>query len=77
MMLEKHDVLKAAMALSPGARAEVAGELFDSLVPIDPDIEKAWAAEAVSRFEAFERGEMAAIDGDVVFDGMDFGGRPL
>ncbi|MDJ0838518.1 MAG: addiction module protein [Acidobacteriota bacterium] len=66
--MAKNEVLNAALALPPDVRVEVAEKLLDSLGPLDPEIEAAWAAEARDRFEAYERGEIKAVPGQQVFE---------
>ena len=60
-------ILEAALELSDDERLRVGEVLIDS-VPgeIAAEIERAWAAEAVRRAGAFERGETEALDGEQV-----------
>jgi hypothetical protein len=52
-------VLREALALSPRARADIAGTLLRSLdVEDDPDIEKAWAREVERRLKEIESGKV-------------------
>lgn len=53
----------AAMQLAPAERAHLAERLLVSLDE-DDEILAAWVAEAERRGDAFERGEMGAIDFD-------------
>lgn len=57
------DIEAAALQLAPGERAKLAERLLLSLEE-DDEILAAWVEEAERRGEAFERGEMAAIDFD-------------
>ena len=57
------DVEAAAMQLAPSERARLAERLLVSLDE-DDEILAAWVAEAERRGDAFDRGEMGAIDFD-------------
>jgi putative addiction module component (TIGR02574 family) len=62
--MSKDEIFRAALALSEDARAELAGQLLDSLDESDEDeeeIERLWALEAEDRIAAYERGEIEAI----------------
>lgn len=57
------DIEAAALQLASGDRAKLAERLLISLEE-DDEILAAWVEEAERRGEAYERGEMAAIDFD-------------
>jgi len=57
------DIEAAALQLTASERAHLAERLLVSLDE-DDEIMAAWVAEAERRGEAFERGEMEAIDFD-------------
>ena len=57
------DIEAAAMQLAPSERARLAERLLVSLDE-DDEILAAWVAEAERRGDAFDRGEMGAIDFD-------------
>lgn len=57
------DIEAAALQLASGDRAKLAERLLISLEE-DNEILAAWVEEAERRGEAYERGEMAAIDFD-------------
>jgi putative addiction module component (TIGR02574 family) len=62
--MSKDEIFRAALALSEDARAELAGQLLESLDDSDQDqeeIERLWALEAEDRIAAYERGEIEAI----------------
>lgn len=59
------DIEAAALQLAPGDRAHLAERLLASLDE-DDEILAAWVAEAERRGDAFDRGEMEAIDVDEV-----------
>jgi putative addiction module component (TIGR02574 family) len=53
-----------AAKLTPLERAELVEGILASLVTPDPQIDRAWAAEAEDRLKAYERGEIEAVDFD-------------
>ena len=56
-------VFEAAMALSDDERAELADRLFFSISPQrQEEIERAWAAEAERRYQAYKDGKVATVD---------------
>lgn len=57
------DIEAAALQLAPSDRARLAERLLVSLDE-DDEILATWVAEAERRGEAFDRGEMEAIDFD-------------
>jgi putative addiction module component (TIGR02574 family) len=57
------DIEAAALQLAPGERAKLAERLLISLEE-DDEILTAWVEEAERRGDAYERGEMDAIDFD-------------
>jgi hypothetical protein len=57
------DIEAAALQLAPAERAHLAERLLVSLDE-DDEILAAWVAEAERRGEAFDRGEMGAVDFD-------------
>lgn len=62
--MSKDEIFRAALTLSEDARAELAGQLLESLDDADEDeeeIERLWVLEAEDRIAAYERGEMEAI----------------
>jgi putative addiction module component (TIGR02574 family) len=64
--MSKDEIFRAALALSEDARAELAGQLLESLDEGDEDldqeeIERLWALEAEDRIAAYDRGEIEAI----------------
>jgi putative addiction module component (TIGR02574 family) len=50
-----------ARKLSPDERIALIEDLQRSLVPADPEIDRAWAEEARDRLNAYRRGEIEAI----------------
>ena len=45
-------------------RIEIAAHVLETLNPIDPEIEEAWAEEAQRRLNEFKAGRMEAIPGE-------------
>ena len=50
-----------ARKLRPEERIALIEDLQRSLDPIDPEIDRAWAEEALDRLAAYRRGEIEAI----------------
>ena len=68
MLHDFDQILKAALALPPGARAMLADHLLASLDgPTQKEIDAAWAEEIERRVAAFDRGEMPAYPAEDVF----------
>jgi putative addiction module component (TIGR02574 family) len=68
MMSKSDEILRAALSLSGGERAELADRLLESLDEEDqPEIDRLWIQEAEDRIAAYERGETEAISTDEVF----------
>lgn len=57
---------KKAMELKPVERIRLVEAILYSLDKPDPDIEQSWIVEAEDRYEAYKRGELAAIDWDEI-----------
>jgi len=55
-----------AVELQPAERLRLVEAILFSLDKIDPDIEQSWVAEAEARYEAYRRGELEAVDWDVI-----------
>ena len=60
------DIIQEAMSLPPGARFEIAEHLMLSLTQPNPDIDRAWAEEALSRLDAYKRGLTQGIPAEDV-----------
>jgi len=54
-------LLDEALHLSPAEREALAGQLFDSLEPDDPDAEAAWQAEIAQRITEMDQGKVKPI----------------
>ena len=57
---------KKALELKPVERIRLVEAILYSLDKSDPDVEQSWIVEAEARYEAFKRGELAAIDWDEI-----------
>ena len=65
MTAQAQSILEQALSLSDDDRQRLAEALLDSIpADISEELERTWNAEALRRAEAFERGEVQAIDGD-------------
>ncbi|MBA2702527.1 MAG: addiction module protein [Blastocatellia bacterium] len=71
MSVRTSEILEQILALPASDRAELADSILASLEPSDPTLMKLWAAEAEDRVAAFKRGELEAIDAEIVFDEID------
>jgi putative addiction module component (TIGR02574 family) len=61
------DVAKQARALTSQERARLARILIEELDPaVDAGVEQVWIEEAQRRYDAFLKGELEALPGDVV-----------
>jgi putative addiction module component (TIGR02574 family) len=61
-------VTRQAQALSPLDRLRLVEAVLQDLEPVDPEVEKKWAAEGDARYEAFKRGELEAKDWNAARD---------
>jgi putative addiction module component (TIGR02574 family) len=61
------EILKEALALPPGERAEIAERLLSSLDSERQRLDELWAIEVEDRLEAYDRGEIKAIPAEDVF----------
>lgn len=55
------NLLKHALSLEVIKRPELVGELLDSLDQPDKAIDALWAAEAESRIDAYDRGDIKSL----------------
>jgi putative addiction module component (TIGR02574 family) len=72
------NVFHAALSLPEKDRAELAGQLLDSLdEAVDRDeIDKAWAEEAMARLKAYDEGRMKGIPLEDVLRKLKQGSAP-
>ena len=65
-------ILQQALALPPEERAELLEQLLAAFQgPTDPALDELWAAEAHDRLDAYDRGELEAIDVEEVLEEID------
>jgi len=71
MSTNRAQLLQDALALPPQERAQLVDEILASFVaqPDQTTLEK-WGEEAESRLDAIERGELATIPADEVFENL-------
>lgn len=53
---------KKAIGLNPVDRILLVEAIMSSLDKPDPDIEKRWADESEARYDAYQRGELEAVE---------------
>jgi putative addiction module component (TIGR02574 family) len=68
MATTSEDILRQLLSLPVETRAKLAEQLLESLEPPDERNRRLWAEEAERRIEAYDRGEIEAVDGEVVFE---------
>jgi len=60
--MQAHDLLKKALALPEQERAELAGNLLDSLdTNVDEDADVAWQKEIARRLEEVQSGKVKTV----------------
>ena len=57
---------KKAFGLQPTERIRLVEAILFSLDKPDADIEQSWIAESESRYEAYKRGKIEAVDWDEI-----------
>ena len=68
MSRDVKDIAAEALQLPPGARAELASQLLDSLDDLsEKEIEQLWAAEAERRYADYKAGRIEAVPAEEVF----------
>lgn len=69
MSTEASKILTEVLALPPDERAQLVEKILDSL-GAEPDKERLerWAAEAESRLDAIDRGELDVLPGEEVLE---------
>ena len=66
-MNQRVDILAREVArLEPAERLMLIERILETVHPTNPEIDKAWLAEAEDRWSAYQRGEMEAFDADEV-----------
>ena len=68
MARDLKDIAAEALELPLTARAELAGQLLDSLDDLtEAEADQLWAAEAERRFAAYKAGQMESVSADDLF----------
>jgi len=60
-MKAPRELFKAALNLTPKAKAELIDKMLSSLDTPDKELDKLWLQEAEDRITAFEKGEIKAL----------------
>ena len=72
MSATSEQILQQALALPPEERAELLEQLLATFQgPTDPVLDELWANEAHDRLDAYDRGELEAIDVEEVLEHID------
>ena len=73
MTAAAESILKQALALPPADRAQLIEGLFSSFDSQDQDVNQRLSAEAESRIDAYERGDLTASSADDVYKRLGIG----
>ncbi len=65
--MSEREILESALKLKPEQRFVVVEGLLRSLDVPDPELDKAWAEEAVRRLDAYRAGKLKSIPMEEVF----------
>lgn len=72
MSATSEQILQQALALPPEERAELLEQLLAAFQgPTDPVLDEMWAAEAHDRLDAYDRGELEAVNLEEVLEQID------
>lgn len=72
MSATSEQILQQALALPPEERAELLERLLATFQgPTDPVLDELWANEAHDRLDAYDRGELEAVDVEEVLEHID------
>ena len=64
-----NQILQQALALPLEERAELIDRLLATFeMPPDPELDRRWANEAHDRLDAYDRGEIQAVNAEEVLD---------
>ena len=67
-MIQRTDPIMQQLAALPDSdRLQLVDYLLESLDQPDPEIERLWVAEAQSRWDAYQRGEISSVPAEEVF----------
>jgi putative addiction module component (TIGR02574 family) len=76
MSLDVQEILNQLLTLPADSRAAIAAKLLESLDDKEEQKNKAaWAREAESRLEAYDRGLMSSVPGEKVLEGLRSGSK--
>lgn len=64
-------IKEEALALEPLEKLQLIDELLLSLDKPDTEVDKLWNAEVEERIDAYDRGELKAVDAEDVFKKYD------
>lgn len=70
MAMGVDELVEQARQLAPEERVVLLDAISELVSPPDAEWEKSWASEAADRLAAYERGEIEAVDFDVVMERM-------
>lgn len=70
-MASVDQLAKKAIGLSPVERIQLVEAILSSLDKPDMSVEKKWCAEAETRYDAYLRGEMEAIEWNEIRKGYE------
>ena len=68
MAATPQSLLQDALELPEDDRAALADELLESIDRPESEFDASWLDEAKSRLAAYRRGEIEAVDAEIVFD---------
>ena len=72
MSASSEQILQEALALPLEERAHLIEQLLATFqTPPDPTLDQLWATEAHDRLDAYDRGELEAVDIEEVLDQID------
>jgi putative addiction module component (TIGR02574 family) len=72
MSVNSEQILEQVLALPIAERAELLERLLATFQsPIDPGLDQLWIDEAHARLEAYDRGELEAVEAEDVFRRID------
>ena len=66
--MNANQIILEASSLPLEQRAHVVDCLLQTLTPVNAGIDEAWLAVARERLAAFDRGEVSAVPGELVFE---------
>ena len=61
---------KNALKLDEFQRALLADRLLNSIIPVSPNLRESWVAESEDRLNAYQSGEISAVDGPQAMAGL-------